>query len=262
MLTSSKERKVSNARYNTAMSREQSRPFAVFDIDGTVIRWQLYHAVVNELIVQKTLPSTAGAAIHDARMTWKRRTNSGSFADYESVLVQAYETALSTLPVSDFNKAIDAVFSEYKDQVYTYTRDLIYGLKKQGYLLFAISGSYQEIVTKLAEYYEFDDAIGQVYHQENNHFTGEHTMPMKHKDVVLRQLVDTHSASFDGSIAVGDSEGDIAMLELVERPIAFNPTKGLLEHATQKGWQVVIERKNVVYELQSGQDGYLLAKTN
>ena len=25
------------------------RPFAVFDIDGTIIRWQLYHALADEL---------------------------------------------------------------------------------------------------------------------------------------------------------------------------------------------------------------------
>ncbi len=26
-----------------------SQPFAVFDIDGTIIRWQLYHALADEL---------------------------------------------------------------------------------------------------------------------------------------------------------------------------------------------------------------------
>lgn len=234
----------------------------MFDIDGTVIRWQLYHAVVNTLIKRGVIPEEVGQRIHDARMTWKRRAHSESFREYEAVLVQAYEQALSTLPVQEFEQAIDGVFEEYKEQVYTYTRDLIRELKAKGYLLFAISGSYQEIVSKLAEHYGFDDTVGQVYEQQQGRFTGGHTTPMFQKDAVLKQLVAKHHATFEGSIAVGDSEGDIAMLELVDHPIAFNPAHGLLTHATKKGWKIVVERKNVVYHLQKEHDGYVLAQTN
>jgi HAD superfamily hydrolase (TIGR01490 family) len=236
--------------------------FAVFDIDGTVIRWQLYHAVVNALVEQGSLPESLARAIHDARMTWKQRAHSESFRDYEHILIKAYESALTALNVEDFNRAIDSVFEEYKDQVYTYTRDLIRELKAKNYMIFAISGSYQEIVSKLAEHYGFDDAIGQVYEQKAGQFTGEHTKPMLQKDKVLQGLIAKHSVTMTGSIAVGDSEGDIAMLELVERPIAFNPTKGLMDHAREKGWEIVVERKNVIYQLQSDQHGYVLAKTN
>lgn len=238
------------------------RKFAVFDIDGTVIRWQLYHAVVNALIHQGSLPEDVGEAIHNARMTWKRRTHQQSFSSYEQVLVRAYEDALATLPTEDFERAVDTVFEEYKDQVYTYTRDLIRDLKEQGYLLFAISGSYQEIINKLAGHYGFDEAVGQVYEQKNGRFTGKHSMPMKHKDTVLQGLITKHNAALEGSVAVGDSEGDIAMLQMVQRPIAFNPSKGLLDHATKAGWDIVVERKNVVYQLSRQHGSYVLAETN
>ena len=33
----------------------QSRPFAVFDIDGTLIRWQLYHAVADDMAKQNII---------------------------------------------------------------------------------------------------------------------------------------------------------------------------------------------------------------
>ncbi len=236
--------------------------FAVFDIDGTVIRWQLYHAVVEALIKQGSLSEEVRKAIHDARMTWKRRDHSQSFGEYEMVLVRAYEAALTTLSVDAFNQAIETVFDEYKDQVYTYTRDLIRDLQQQDYLLFAISGSYQEIVNKLASHYGFDDVVGQVYEQKDGRFTGNHTMPMKQKDAVLQQLVTKHGATFEGSVAVGDSEGDIAMLEIVQRPIAFNPTSGLMAHAQKHSWEIVVERKNVVYQLRDNNGSYLLAKTD
>ncbi len=45
------------------------------------------------------------------------------------------------------------------------------------------------------------------------------------------------------------------MLEFVENPIAFNPEDTLFEKAKEQGWKIVIERKNVTYELACGEVG-------
>jgi phosphoserine phosphatase len=52
------------------------------------------------------------------------------------------------------------------------------------------------------------------------------------------------------SIGVGDSEGDYAFLELVETAICFNPTMLLYRHAKRNTWKVIVERKNVIYEIK------------
>ena len=50
------------------------------------------------------------------------------------------------------------------------------------------------------------------------------------------------------------------MLEAVKHPIAFNPDQKLYDIAVKQGWQIVIERKNVIYTLEKKQDGlYVLA---
>lgn len=236
----------------------KDRPFAVFDIDGTLIRWQLYHAIVNELAKGGHLAQGASDKIHASRMQWKSRTHGESYKDYEHALVQAYHDTLKHLEVETYLTAVDAVFEEYKDQVYTYTRDLLRSLKKEGYLLFTISGSQHEVIEKLADYYGFDAAIGNTYHRQAGRFTGNHEHIVENKAQLLDNLVKKFDTSYAGSIGVGDSEGDIALLSKVERPIAFNPSKGLFEHAKKQNWQVVIERKNMVYELQSGDAGYSL----
>lgn len=233
--------------------------FAVFDIDGTVIRWQLFHSIVNELIRRDQLSDTAAQAIHEARMTWKRREKDNSFKAYESVLVQAYIDSLAGLSVVQHTAAVESVFEEYKDQTYTYTRNLILSLKEQGYLLFAISGSQQEIISKFADYYGFDDAIGAHLEQLNGKFTGKIETPAIGKQAALDRLLSRHDVSRDGSIAVGDTESDITLLEAVEQPIAFNPSAGLFTAAKQRSWKVVVERKNVTYELEPGHGSYLLA---
>ncbi len=242
-------------------SGEKVKKFAVFDIDGTLIRWQLYHAIADELAKSGHIDAETYTAIRDARADWKKRAHDDSFKAYEDQLVGAYSLLLTKLTVPRFELAADAVFEEYKDQVYVFTRDMLKDLKKRGYMLLAISGSQSEIVEKIAEYYGFDDFVGSYYHREDGRFTGKIDLTVFYKDKVLEELVAKHKLTMKGSIAVGDSNSDIPMMELVERPIAFNPEKNLLAHAQKAGWRVVVERKNVIYELEETDGRYILAKT-
>ena len=240
----------------------QMRRFAVFDIDGTLIRWQLYHAVTDALAKDGHIKPEAFQAIRDSRMRWKRRGGESSFKSYERQLILIYEDVLRTLSVEQMEGAVNAVFDEYKDQVYTYTRELIKRLKAKNYFLLAISGSQTEIISKIAAYYGFDDYVGTIYEYKAGRFTGRKEVGSLRKDQTLKALAKKHSLEFKGSIAVGDSDSDTSMLELVEKAIAFNPEKELFEHAKTQGWKVVIERKNMVYELESKDGRYYLAKTS
>ena len=233
--------------------------FAVFDIDGTLIRWQLFHAIVHELGKQGYMDETSHQKIRNARMKWKNRGNPDSFKEYETVLLGEYMVALQTIPPEQYHRAVEKVFDIYKDQLFVYTRSLLQQLKKAGYLLFAISGSQDEIVQKLAAYHGFDAAVGAKLITIEGKYTGHVESPVHSKDTALRELVSTYGASFTGSIAVGDSVSDIAMLELVAQPIAFNPEAALYAHAKKHGWKIVVERKNVVYELDHTNKGYMVA---
>lgn len=195
-------------------------------------------------------------------MNWKRRAPGATFKNYEREIITAYEQALAKLTVEELLESVDEVFEEYKDQVYIYSRDLIKKLKKAGYLLFAISGSQSEIVERIAGYYDFDAFVGTVYEHKNNQFTGGKTFHAQHKDRVLKKLVKQFGATSKSSFGVGDTASDIAMLELVEQPIAFNPDRDMFKHAKERGWRMVVERKNMVYELEDKSGKYQLVKTN
>jgi HAD superfamily hydrolase (TIGR01490 family) len=240
----------------------RGRHFAVFDIDGTLIRWQLYHAIADALARSGHIKPESYQAMRDSRMQWKKRSGGSSFKVYEKQLILTYEEVLSTLSLEQFNEAVDAVFNEYKDQVYTYTRDLLVHLKKEGYLLFAISGSQTEIVAKIASYYGFDDYVGTAYEYKYSRFTGKKSVGSLNKAATLKDLVDKYAATYAGSVGVGDSESDAKMLELVDKPIAFNPERALFANADVKGWKIVLERKNVVYELEKKDGKYQLVTSN
>jgi HAD superfamily hydrolase (TIGR01490 family) len=236
----------------------QGQPFAVFDIDGTVIRWQLYHAINDALAQKGIIDKQSFEQVRAARMDWKRRTGDESFHDYEQALVRVFERTLAGLSVHDLSVAAEEVFDEYKDQVYTYTRDLIRTLKAKQYLLFAISGSPDIIIEKLVQYYGFNDYAASHYEAQGDRFTGNTTISIGKKAELLQQLIDKHHATQAGSIGVGDGEGDIAMLNMVEQAIAFNPSKKLVAHATQHHWPIIVERKNVTYSLNYQNGNYQL----
>lgn len=234
--------------------------FAVFDIDGTLIRWQLYHAIVNQLIKQGAIDVEVGQKISAARMSWKNRIDDAAFSTYENTLVDQYKLALTSIDFASFEKAVDQIFATYKEQTYTYTRDLVRSLKQRGYTLLAISGSHQEIVERFGDFYGFDHVIGSRYESVGGKFTGKEFTPvLAGKGILLKQIVDELGLSWKESIAAGDTKSDISMLELVERPIAFNPSRELFNHADEHGWDIVIERKNMVYRLKKQRGEYVLS---
>lgn len=228
-----------------------ARPFAVFDIDGTLLRWQLYHAVAGQLVKNGAISEKEFAHVKQILLNWKRRESETSYADYELELIKTYELSLEKITFRDYILAAEQAFDEYKDQTYIYTRDLVKNLKDQGYLLFALSASQVEIVAMLANYYGFDDWGGTKYSFEYGQYSGKkHILKGTEKAKLLQKLIKKYDATTKGSIAVGDSEGDVAMLELAEKPIAFNPTKDLYQTAKQKGWKIVVESKSTAYELE------------
>lgn len=68
------------------------------------------------------------------------------------------------------------------------------------------------------------------------------------KKVVERACI-KNNLTLEGSVGVGDTESDIPFLKMMERPIAFNPSMKLYLAAKKNAWEVVVERKDVIYKL-------------
>lgn len=234
------------------------RPFAVFDIDGTLVRWQLFHAIVHHLGQEGYILRGQHEQIRAARMRWKNREHIDGFRSYEVVLLEIYLEVMKQILPEDHDRIVDEVVAEYQDQTHVYTRDLARRLQKEGYLLFAISGSHETAVGKVARHHGFDDWIGASFEIQDGRYSGAVVTPVFDKAAALHSLVEKHHATFEGSYAVGDSWGDASMLELVKHPVAFNPDKGLYEAAVEHRWPIVIERKNVIYKLVRQDNAYIV----
>ena len=235
------------------------KPYAVFDLDGTLIRWQLFHVIVDRLGKIGKIDKQTYQDILDSRMAWKRREQSDGFDRYQIKLIEAYNSVVTNLSQNELEELANRAFEEHKDQSYVFTRNLMKDLKAKGYMLFAISGSFTEVVQLIAKHYGFDDSAGTMHAKKSGKFTGEIDVVQYERKVdMLNNLKKKYKLSDEGSYAVGDSMGDYAILKHVQNPIVFNPARELFVKAQEHGWKIVVERKNVIYKLQNTKQGYKL----
>lgn len=226
------------------------KKIAVFDIDGTIFRSSLTIELVERLIVRGVFPPDARQEFEYDHKRWIDRE--GEYQAYIEAVVATFMKYLKGIHYGDFKDAAEEVIAIQQNHVYRYTRDLIKTLTDDGYYLLAISHSPKAILEGFCKAYGFDKVYGKLYETgETGRFTGaileEHLI--SNKANILKRVVEKEGLTLKGSVGVGDTETDISMLELVERPICFNPNGKLYRYAKLNGWKVVVERKDVIYEM-------------
>jgi HAD superfamily hydrolase (TIGR01490 family) len=224
---------------------------AFFDIDGTVFRSSLLIELVKEFIARGLFPAAAESEYRASYDEWWKRQ--GSYEDYINALIQTYLKHIKGVHYSDLVTTGEAVVAKQKHRVYRYTRDLIQDLKADDYQIMAISQSPKTVLDDFCVNYGFTKVYGRIYELgPQDRFTGvvtdEHWISNK-ANIVKRVLEQNPNFTLKDSVAVGDTEGDIPLLEQVENPICFNPNQALFDHAQRMKWTVVVERKDVIYHL-------------
>ena len=223
------------------------KKIAVFDIDGTIFRSALHFELFHGLVEYGIFPNIVVKEIEQYHDDWINRR--GNYRDYEMSLINSYSNRIRGKVVEDIENVSRFVLEQKNGYVYVYTRDLIESLREE-YLLVAISGAPQEILTQFANHLQFDYAYGAIYEQIDGKYTGNIAFPAYSKKAeILRNFCTEYNLTLEGSLGIGDTIGDVAFLELVERPIAFNPSRELYTIAKERRWKTVVERKDVIYEI-------------
>ncbi len=227
------------------------KKLAVFDIDGTLFRSSLLIELTNELILRKIFPKSTRIEIDKDFKAWVNRE--GDYESYIRKVINSYEDNIVGCLERDIERCAIDVLEKEKRKLYRYTRNLIQELKSRNYFLFAISGSPGHILTSFAKDMGFDKYLGGYYEIVDGKFTGRQPFgnPSYDKKKTLTQFLEKNrdGINLEDSIGVGDTESDIAFLEMVDNPIAFNPNKRLVDHAKRRGWKIIIERKDVIYDI-------------
>lgn len=229
---------------------------AVFDIDGTVYREAMSFIVAEELLTGPDFKEEA-EILAAARHTYKSRGSTEAYWTYNKTILEVFKRALRHTTPAQLDEVVSSLLAHKSDYCYAYTVQLIKQLKDEGRILVAISGSIANIVDPFAKSLGFDYVVASGLEVVNGKFTGERAAETKQgKDKILKDLVAEHGLSLEGSIGVGDTHRDIPMMSVTEVPIAFNPNAALYEEAEKHGWKIVLERKNMIYELEKNGEVY------
>lgn len=224
---------------------------AIFDVDGTIFRSSLLieitEAMINAGFFKPSVRKQYEKQFHD----WLDRK--GSYEKYIDEVVKVFEKNIRGVKYDDFIKMSEKVASDKRNRTYQYTRDLIRKLKKRNYFLLAISNSPKAIADDFCKQLGFDKTYGRMREiNSEGVFTGKFMYEelINDKAKILQRALEKEKLTIKDSIAVGDTESDIPLFKMVARPICFNPNKSLYRVARKKGWKIVVERKDMIYEIK------------
>ncbi len=229
---------------------DKLQKFAVFDIDGTIFRSSLLVQLVERLIDRDIFPISTRDIYSVEYQDWLERE--GEYDNYIMAVVEAFRQNIKGVYYGDFADVAREVVAEQSKHTYKYTRELVKELKNKGYYALAISHSPKTILDEFCTTLGFDKVYGMIYEiGPSDKLTGqiadEHVI--LNKANILKRAIEKEGLTMEGSIAVGDTHSDVPMLEMVERPICFNPNSELYKQAKIRNWEVIVERKDVIYKL-------------
>ncbi len=237
------------------------KKYAVFDIDGTIFRSSLVIEACERLVDVGIFPESARSHYASQKQAWHERESADSYDNYINAVVESFGLYIKGVSIDEFSNVCDYVITTQAKKTYVYTRNLVKQLKTDGYKLFAISGSPEQLVKRFCDYYDFTGYIATEYLSNEGVYTGECLPANSNKFASLQKLCDANNLNLKSplSIGVGDTISDASMLLNTGRAIAFNPDNQLFTKARASNWDIVVERKNVIYQMTPKGTGYELS---
>ncbi len=224
------------------------KPIAIFDIDGTIFRKNLQFELLEGLSWQGIFPREERDKLVKYYRGWLE--NKSSYELYRQMLVKLYQKNIKGCSFKEVSSVAKKVAKFHHGRLFLYTSKIFKKLQKTHFTV-AISGSPEEIVKEFNRHLKFDRAYGTVFEVKNGIYTGkEEYAPVVDKEKALKKFLEETGYSLKNSYGVGDTDSDIGFLKMVEHPIAFNPDKPLKRRAEKENWKIVVERKDVIYEIK------------
>jgi HAD superfamily phosphoserine phosphatase-like hydrolase len=222
-------------------------PAAFFDIDGTWHRRQLFFYWIRVAVEMGILPKVVLSYAEDALRNYEKRNVAWSVFVERQVNAYQGDGRLQGIRIQDAQEVARVAIERYGQKTHVFTRTLNIAAKRAGFKTVAISGSLTEIVEVFCRQNNIDYWLGTKHPSNDSRYTGG--LPEEwasQKDQAVQLLAERHGLDIAGSLAIGDSDSDIKMLELVRYPLCMNPNSVLLAEARRRGWPVIFEKKDVM----------------
>jgi phosphoserine phosphatase len=176
----------------------------LFDVDSTLIKQE-----VIDLLADKS-----GQGREVQQITARAMRGEIDFAQALSKRV----SLLEGLPESVFTEVLNQIsFAEGFDELFSY-------LRKNGFLVGAVSGGFHNVLDKLFTQLQLDFLEANVLEVVDGRLTGKITsapIDRMAKARALREFAALHNIELENTVAVGDGANDIDMIEIAGLGVSY-----------------------------------------
>jgi phosphoserine phosphatase len=193
--------------------QEDVKALALLDMDGTLLEFRSIDVLCEKFELENQLREID--------------RKSHLMKDYE--ISKAVAQLFSGIKATELEKTFDGI------AVVNGAKEFIDLLRRQKFLTSIITDSYNFLASRLAEKLEIDIVWGNTLEIVGGVVTGKIIMPLgwekrrtcSKKAVcklrAMRRIAEEHGIGMDKTLAVGDSKGDLCMIEEAAVGVAFRP---------------------------------------
>jgi HAD superfamily phosphoserine phosphatase-like hydrolase len=233
---------------------------AIFDVDGTLFDGNLGIEFVKDLVSDAIFTEDIGNNI----FFWYKKYKNGKVKKSVAVdkCYEFYTEGLMGQSSAEIKIFAESTWQRVREKTYTFVEDLLSYLKGKNYKIILISGSPIEMVSQICKTYDVSslDMIAGVSEVKYGKYTGKSIFypgSSEQKLLALDKYINRNDLEIDfgHSVAMGDNERDLGILNKVGYPFAFNPNDVLKSTAKERGMTIVYENdvlkkiKSVIQEL-------------
>ncbi|MBI5064789.1 HAD family phosphatase [Candidatus Woesearchaeota archaeon] len=181
-----------------------------------------------------------------------KRYNEGniSYNDYMLIWGELWAGGLKGRNSEDITSAAKEFYPSFKDSIYPFAFEVMQIFKEKNHELVLVSAGAHEVVSLAAKDLGMDGLLATKCEIKKGKYTGDIITKLhlpKGKEDAITDYVHKNKLSLSNSLAMGDSEHDKCMLEVVPHQIVINPTDSFAIYAKRRFWKVLTQDNVVEY---------------
>jgi HAD superfamily hydrolase (TIGR01490 family) len=211
---------------------------AIFDLDNTLIAIDSDHAWGEFLLEQGAVDAEA-----------YREANDRFMADYEAGTLDIHAfLAVALKPLADNSPEQLAAWhqqfmaSKVEPNILPKGEELLARHRSRGDTLLIVTATNRFITGPIAERLGVDHLIAVEPEVRDGRYTGGVSGTPSYREGKVKRLEEwlaDKDLTLDDAWFYSDSHNDLALLELVEHPVAVDPDPTLREEAEKRGWRII-----------------------
>lgn len=216
------------------------KKIAVFDIDRTLSGIHLGVEFLKKMAELGAIQTVSQEVFMRQYKEWSRSHDKTEY--YDIHFDDYYTSRLIGVDKHTFEEAGRRVAADAFPHFYKEVLAELQDAQVAGRFIMLISKSPEQAVAEIANLVRANGHWGwQFNFDDSDKYIDQFIYPNNESDKahIIRQIVTNYHLTLDDSIAYGDSNGDISMLELVSHPTAVNPEPKLLAVANASSWRIL-----------------------